>query len=119
MTDVAGASLIRRPASRRGFYAAWAIAELRGWPALSVNMSGDDISVAVAGIEVLQLIDDDRVRLCLTRPVIDRIGSSLRSCGQVSVCPDGAWVILRLHPESDLQLLFGLMSVAIEAHDHR
>ncbi|MEO3868564.1 luciferase family protein [Nonomuraea sp. B12E4] len=113
---MAGITVRRRAAERRGPYVARAVAELRSWPALVVSDTRRGVAFAVRGTEILRMTGADEVQVRLTAPAIDRLGPYLRDCGQVQACSDRAWVAVLVDAEPDLELLLALTSVAIKAH---
>ncbi|MBF8191257.1 DUF5519 family protein [Nonomuraea sp. K274] len=113
---MAGITVWRRTAERRGPYVARAVAELRSWPALAVSDTRRGVAFAVRGTEILRLTGESEMRVRLTAPAIHRLEPYLRDCEQVQPCPDRAWVAVRVDAEPDLELLLALTSVAIKAH---
>jgi hypothetical protein len=113
---VAGITVRRRAAERRGPYLARAVAELRSWPALVVSDTRHGTAFAVHGTEILRMTGADEAQVRLTAPAIDRLEPYLRACDQVQACPDRAWVSVQVDAAPDLDLLFALTSVAIKEH---
>jgi len=54
--------------------------------------------------------------LCLTWPVIQRLGDALTASGRIRLDPGSDWIRMPLEGTNDGRLLLLLMSVAIKAH---
>ena len=95
-----------------------ALGQLRTGPALEVRRTGNGASVRTRGSAALiaRLRHPDEAELCLTWPVIERLGDALADDGRVRIEPGSDWVAMPLQGSSDLRLLLLLMSVAIRAH---
>jgi Family of unknown function (DUF5519) len=65
---------------------------------------------------IVHLHGGDEAELCLTRPVIARMGDVLRESGRVTVSQGGDRVRVRLDTESDVALAMSLASVALKAN---
>ncbi len=93
------------------------MARLRGWPGMSVVRADCGVGVALSagGSQIIHLHGGDEAELCLTRPVVDRLGGALRESGRVSIRPGGDWVAVRLDTDSDVAMAVSLASVAIKA----
>jgi Luciferase len=99
-------------------YADRALEQLRKWPALRVGETGCGVAIGVAAgpAEIVHLHQPDEARLCLTRPVIERLSGALDGNDQVQAEPDSDWIRVRLHSDGAVALLVSLVSVAIQAH---
>jgi hypothetical protein len=95
-----------------------ALEQLRSWPALSVSQTvhGAAISARGPGVSVARLHHPDAAELCLTWPVIQRLGDALVAGGRIHFDPGSDWIRVPLEGTSDVRLLLLLMSVAIQAH---
>ncbi|WP_242894102.1 luciferase domain-containing protein [Actinomadura litoris] len=94
------------------------VARLRKWSGVSVGRADCGLGVALcAGHgQFMHLHTGDEAELCLTRPVVDRLGGALADSGRVLVRPGGDWVAVRLDTDSDMAMAVSLASVAIKAH---
>ncbi|MBT2214051.1 luciferase family protein [Actinomadura sp. NEAU-AAG7] len=94
------------------------VARLRKWSGVSVGRADCGVGVALcAGHgQFMHLHTGDEAELCLTRPVVDRLGGALADSGRVLVRPGGDWVAVRLDTDSDMAMAVSLASVAIKAH---
>ena len=99
-------------------YADRALEHLREWPGLQVCGAGQGtgIGIAVSSRQIVQLRRPDQADLCLTWPVVRRLGAALADSGQVQFEPGDDWIRVRLGVASDLALLESLVSVAIQAN---
>lgn len=95
---------------------------LTDWPAVRRSRSGRGAATTFtvtprAGhtIHLLHLHGHHEAELCLTWPVIERLGDTLRRSGPVRVQPGDDWIRLRLDGESDISLALTLISLAIHA----
>ncbi len=95
-----------------------ALEQLCMWPALEVSRTGNGASLRTRGsaVPIALLRHPDEAELCLTWPVIQRLGDALADGGRVRIEPGTDWVAMPLQGSSDLRLLLLLMSVAIRAH---
>ncbi|TDD96098.1 luciferase family protein [Actinomadura rubrisoli] len=93
------------------------VARLRTWPGVSVVRADCGVGVALCagGRQIMHLHGGDEAELCLTRPVVDRLGGALADSGRALVRPGGDWVAVRLDTDSDLAMVMSLASVAIKA----
>ncbi|WP_067468800.1 luciferase domain-containing protein [Actinomadura macra] len=64
----------------------------------------------------MHLHTGDEAELCLTRPVVERLGGALTDSGRVLIRPGGDWICVRLDTDSDMAMVVSLASVAIKAH---
>lgn len=92
--------------------------QLRTWPALEVRDAGHDVTVRLPAstAQVARLRQPDEADLCLTWPVIQRLGGALTAGYRVRVEPGSDWIRVRLHGSSDVRMVVSLVSVAIQAH---
>jgi hypothetical protein len=95
--------------------------QLRSWPALEVRQTGYGAAVRArgTGVSVARLHHPDAAELCLTWPVIQRLADALAASGRIRVDQGSDWIRVPLTGTSDVRLLLLLMSVAIQAHQHR
>jgi len=99
-------------------FADLALDQLRSWPALEVRTTGYGAAIRVRGpgVGVARLHHPDAAELCLTWPVVQRLGGALTAGGRIRVDQGADWVRVPLEGASDVRLLLLLMSVAIRAH---
>lgn len=91
-------------------------ARLGEWPAVRRGRDGYGAVAADGSVRpVLHLHGAGTMELCLTRPMIDRLGDTLRDERGVEVRPGEDWVRVRLDTESDVALALTLISLAIQA----
>lgn len=117
MTQAAGASGRTWVTACSLSFVGRALEQLQEWPALRVHQAGNHIILcaATSGVPIVRLREPDQASLCLTWPVIQRLGEALDSDGRVRVEPGSDWVQVRMHGTSDLRLLVTLVSLAIRA----
>ncbi|WP_162795607.1 luciferase family protein [Nonomuraea lactucae] len=93
-----------------------AVAELQTWPDLRLARSRRGARFHSGTTEILRMTDGRSAQLKLTCPVINRWGSVLASCEQVSASADREWVTVQVDGFHDVELLLSLVSVAIKAN---
>jgi hypothetical protein len=95
-----------------------AFEQLRSWPALEVRQAGYGAAVRArgSGVSVARLHHPNAAELCLTWPVIQRLGDALAASGRIRFDPGSDWIRVPLEGASDVRLLLLLMSVAIKSH---
>lgn len=95
-----------------------AFEQLRSWPALEVRKTGYGAAVHARGpgVSVARLHHPNAAELCLTWPVIRRLGDALAASGRIRFDPGSDWIRMPLEGTSDVRLLLLMMSVAIKAH---
>src|SRR5690349_8851620 len=93
------------------------IDQLETWPDLASGRAacGHGRSFTADGAELLHLHGDAEAQVCLTAPVINRIGAQLRAAG-VMTAGWGDWVTVPLDTPADATLVINLVSVAIKAN---
>ena len=98
-----------------------ALDQLRAWPALVVRQTGRGAAVRLRGLDasIARLHHPNMAELCLTWPVIQRLGEALAADGRVRIDQGSDWVRMPLEGTSDVRLLVLLMSVAMKAHAAR
>jgi hypothetical protein len=62
------------------------------------------------------VLQPDEAELCLTEPVIRRLGAVLAADSRVVAEPGNDWVRVRLHGSSGVRLMVLLISLAIREH---
>ncbi|WP_131741346.1 luciferase domain-containing protein, partial [Actinomadura roseirufa] len=93
------------------------VARLRTWPGVTVVRAdcGVGLALCTGTSQIMHLHCEDEAELCLTRPVVERLGAALADSGRVRVRPGGDWVAVRLDTDSDMAMVVSLASVAIKA----
>jgi hypothetical protein len=74
------------------------------------------MGVAVSSRQIVHLHRPDEAELCLTLPVIQRLGEVLAESEQVRLAEGSDWIRLRLGGDNDVRLLVTLVSLAIKAN---
>ncbi|WP_221348457.1 luciferase family protein [Streptomyces beigongshangae] len=95
-----------------------AMALLETWPNL---VSGPPrcavgLAFASAGHEIVHFHSDDSADLYLTPTAVERLLPQLLHSGAIRVRPGASWITVLLDCDSDVQLLLGLVSVALKEH---
>jgi hypothetical protein len=91
------------------------------WPALSLGLADCGVGTGFTNVthrtggQIVHLHGGDEAELCLTWPVVTRLGEALGRSGRVTLVPGGDWVRIRLDTEFDVELAISLTSVAIQA----
>jgi hypothetical protein len=71
----------------------------------------------VNGKQVAHFIDDERLELRLTKPVIRELRANLKDDPRVELRSSSSdWVIVRVASEADIEFVVGLARRAAEAH---
>ncbi|WP_162930986.1 luciferase family protein [Streptomyces sporangiiformans] len=95
-----------------------AMALLESWPNLVSGPPKCAVGHAFAssGHEIVHFHSDDSADLYLTRTAIERLLPQLLHSSAIRVRPGAAWITVLLDCDADVQLLLGLVSVALKEH---
>lgn len=95
-----------------------AMALLETWPNLVSGPPRCAVGQAFvsAGHEIVHFHSDDSADLCLTPTAVERLLPQLQHASAIRVRPGASWVTVLLDCDADVQLLLGLLSVALKEH---
>ncbi|WP_236243820.1 luciferase family protein [Streptomyces sp. CC210A] len=87
------------------------------WSALSCGPApcGAAHCLCAGGTEIVHFHGDNEADVHLTRPLLTRLGPTLRRSTALRLCPATGWVTVRLETGSDIDLLATLVSAALAA----
>ncbi|MEU3793307.1 luciferase domain-containing protein [Streptomyces fructofermentans] len=93
-----------------------AMALLETWPNLVSGPPRCTVGQAFAsrGHEIVHFHSDDSADLYLTRPAVERLLPQLQHASAIRVRQGASWVTVLLDCDADVQLLLGLVSVALK-----
>jgi hypothetical protein len=95
-----------------------AMALLETWPNLVSGPPRCTVgqAFASAGHEIVHFHSDDSADLYLTRTAVERLLPQLAHATAIRVRPGASWITVLLDCDADVQLLLGLVSVALKEH---
>ena len=95
-----------------------AMALLETWPNLVSGSPRCTVghAFASAGHEIVHFHSDDSADLCLTPTAVERLLPQLLHTSAIRVRPGATWITVLLDCDADVQLLLGLLSVALKEH---
>lgn len=95
-----------------------AMALLETWPNLVSGPPRCTVgqAFASAGHEIVHFHSDDSADLYLTRTAVERLLPQLAHASAIRVRPGASWITVLLDCDADVQLLLGLVSVALKEH---
>ncbi|MEU9955769.1 luciferase family protein [Streptomyces sp. NPDC050982] len=95
-----------------------AMALLETWPNLVSGPPRCTVgqAFASAGHEIVHFHSDDSADLYLTRTAVERLLPQLVHASAIRVRPGASWITVLLDCDADVQLLLGLVSVALKEH---
>ncbi|MCZ4511165.1 DUF5519 family protein [Streptomyces sp. ActVer] len=95
-----------------------AMALLETWPNLVSGPPRCTVgqAFATAGHEIVHFHSDDSADLYLTRTAVERLLPQLAHASAIRVRPGASWITVLLDCDADVQLLLGLVSVALKEH---
>ncbi|MFI9846767.1 luciferase family protein [Nonomuraea sp. NPDC051941] len=102
---------------RRASLLSQAVHQLRSWPALTFLPTAAGAVFTSGGREIVRLTGPSTAHLHLTTPVIDRLRSTLCACTHLETNGERGWAAIAMETSVDLDLVLGLVSVAIKAND--
>ncbi|MEV2192335.1 luciferase family protein [Streptomyces phaeochromogenes] len=95
-----------------------AMALLETWPNLVSGPPRCAVghAFATAGHEIVHFHSDDSADLYLTRTAVERLLPQFAHASAIRVRPGASWITVLLDCDADVQLLLGLVSVALKEH---
>lgn len=95
-----------------------AMALLETWPDLISGPPRCAVghAFASAGYEIVHFHSDDSADLYLTRTAVERLLPQLTHASAIRARPGASWITVLLDCDADVQLLLGLVSVALKEH---
>ncbi|GGX73950.1 luciferase family protein [Streptomyces minutiscleroticus] len=95
-----------------------AMALLETWPNLVSGPSRCAVghAFASAGHDIVHFHSDDAADLNLTRTAVERLRPQLQHNSAIRAHPGADWITVLLDCDADVQLLLGLVSVALKEH---
>ncbi|EFL30552.1 conserved hypothetical protein [Streptomyces viridochromogenes DSM 40736] len=98
-----------------------ALERLQAWPDLMAGPAscGTGRALRSARDEIVHFHSTRDVDLHLTRRAIQRIHYDLAGSSAIHLVPGSCWVTVHLDCSADVDLLLGLVSIALKAHQSR